>query len=150
DALLARIARRGHQALSMAAAVQETGLKQSVLRPLVAALAQQKQVIQVGDFLLSSDAVQKTTQKLSAVLEAFHKSNPLVGGMSKEELREKLGLHQQVMESLLTQLVRDKKIEVAGEQVRLAGRGVELKDEEAKAKQQIERAFAEAGLKVPL
>jgi selenocysteine-specific elongation factor len=36
------------------------------------------------------------------------------------------------------------------EQVRLAGRGVELKDEEAKAKQQIEKAFADAGLKVPL
>jgi len=54
------------------------------------------------------------------------------------------------MENLLAQLIRDKKTEVAGEQVRLAGRGVELKDEEAKAKQQIERAFAVAGLKVPL
>jgi selenocysteine-specific elongation factor len=39
---------------------------------------------------------------------------------------------------------------VVAEQVRLAGRGVELKDEEAKAKQQIEKAFADAGLKVPL
>jgi selenocysteine-specific elongation factor len=150
EALLARIARRGHEGLSLAAAVRETGVKQSVLHPLVAALAQQKQIIQMGEFLLAAEAVQKTREKLVTTLEAFHKANPLVGGISKEELREKLDLHQTVMEHLLAQLVRDKKTEVAGEQVRLAGRGVELKDEEAKAKQQIEKAFADAGLKVPL
>jgi selenocysteine-specific elongation factor len=150
DALLARIARRGHEGLSLAAAVRETGLKQSVLQPMIAALVQQKQIIQVAEFLLSSDALQKTRDKLIAALEAFHKANPLVGGISKEELREKLGLHQPVMEAMLAQLTRDKKAEVAGEQVRLSGRGVELKDEEAKAKAQIEKAFADAGLKVPL
>jgi selenocysteine-specific elongation factor len=150
DALLARIARRGHEGLSIAGAVRETGLKQSVLQPVIAALVQQKQVIQVGEFLLSSEAVQKTRERLVAALEAFHKANPLVGGISKEELREKLGLHQTVMEALLAQLARDKKADVSGEQVRLAGRGVELKDDEAKAKQQIEKAFANAGLKVPL
>jgi len=150
DALLARIARRGHEGLSLATAIKETGLKQSVLQPLIASLAQQKQIVQMGEFLLASEAVQQTREKLIATLETFHKANPLVGGISKEELREKLDLHQTVMENLLAQLIRDKKTEVAGEQVRLAGRGVELKDEEAKAKQQIERAFAVAGLKVPL
>ncbi len=150
EALLARIARRGHEGLSLAAAVRETGLKPSVLQPVIAVLVQQKQILQTGDFLLAAEAAQKAREKLLATLEAFHKANPLVGGISKEELREKLGLHQAVLESLLAQLVRDKKIEVSGEQVRLAGRGVELKDEEARAKEQIERAFAQAGLKVPL
>jgi selenocysteine-specific elongation factor len=150
DALLARIARRAHEGLSLAGAVRETGLKQSILQPLIAALVQQKQIIQVADFLLANEAMQKTRDKLVAILEAFHKANPLVGGISKEELREKLGLHQTVMEAMLAQLTRDKKAEVFSEQVRLAGRGVELKDEEAKAKAQIEKAFADAGLKVPL
>ena len=77
--------------LSVAAAVRETGLKQSVLQPLIAALVQQKQIIQVAEFLLSADALQKTREKLVASLETFHKANPLVGGISKEELREKLG-----------------------------------------------------------
>jgi len=150
EVLLARIVRRGHEGLSLLAAVRETGLKLSVLQPVIAILVQQKQIIQVGDFLLSSEALQKTREKLLATVEAFHKANPLVGGISKEELREKLGLHQTVMEAMLAQLARDKKAEVVAEQVRLAGRGVELKDEEAKAKQQIEKAFADAGLKVPL
>jgi len=150
EILLARIARRGREGLPVAAAVRETGLKQSVLQPLMASLVQQKQIIQVGDFLFANDAMQKTRDKLISALEAFHKANPLVGGISKEELREKLGLHQIVMEAMLAQLTRDKKAEILGEQVRLAGRGVELKDEEAKAKAQIEKAFADAGLKVPL
>jgi selenocysteine-specific elongation factor len=150
EALLARIARRGQEGLSLAAAIRETGLKASVLQPVIAVLEQQKQIMQVGEFLLATASARKTREKLLASLEAFHKANPLVAGISKEELREKLALRQAVMEALLAQLVRDKKIEVAGEQVRLAGRGVELKDEEAKAKEQIERAFAAAGLKVPL
>jgi selenocysteine-specific elongation factor len=42
-----------------------------------------------------------------------------------------------------------KKIELAGELVRLPGRGVVMKDEEAESKRIIEAAFANAGLKVP-
>ena len=59
EILLARIARRGREGLPVAAAVRETGLKQSVLQPLMASLVQQKQIIQVGDFLLANDAMQK-------------------------------------------------------------------------------------------
>jgi selenocysteine-specific elongation factor len=41
------------------------------------------------------------------------------------------------------------KAELQSEIVRLAGRGVQMKDEEAEAKQVIEAAFSSAGLKVP-
>ena len=68
----------------------------------------------------------------------------------KEELRSRLGLEPEVFEGVLGILVGEKKAEVAGEQVRLAGRGVQMKDDEAEAKQIIEQAFASAGLKVPL
>lgn len=149
-ALLARIARRGPDGLTLSAAVRESGLKPSVLQPLIAALSEQKQITQAGEFLVATEAFGEARESLMTALNAFHKANPLVAGISKEELREKLGLHQTVMEAVLAELVRDKKAEVAGEQVRLAGRGVELKDEEARAKDQIEKAFAAAGLRVPL
>jgi selenocysteine-specific elongation factor len=152
ETLLARIGRRGPQGLSLAAAARETGLKPAVLQPLIAALAQQKQIVTIhaGEFLLSSAAFALARENAISAVSAFHKTNPLVAGIGKEELREKLGLHQVVMEAVLAELVRDKKAEVAGEQVRLAGRGVELKDDEARAKEQIEKAFAAAGLRVPL
>ncbi len=150
DALLARISRRGLDGLTLAAAVRETGLKSSVLQPLLAALTQQKQITQAGEFFLANSAFLKARESTIAAVDAFHKANPLVAGFSKEELREKLGLHQAIMEAVLADLAREKKAEVIGELVRLAGRGVELKEDEAKAKAQIEKAFASAGLKVPL
>jgi selenocysteine-specific elongation factor len=150
EALLARIARRGSAGLTISAAVRETGLKSSVLERLMAELNQQKQVSKAGEFFLANTAFAQALEGALAAVNAFHKANPLVGGISKEELREKLGLHQTVMEAVLGELTREKKVEVAGEQVKIAGRGVELKDEEARAKEQIEKAFAAAGLKVPL
>jgi selenocysteine-specific elongation factor len=150
DTLLSRVGRRGTDGLSLAAAVRETGIKSSVLQPVISELVQQKQIVQAGEFMIARDAFGRAREKSLAVLDAFHKANPLVAGISKEELRAKLGLQPVVMEALLADLAREKKVDAAGEQVRLAGRGVELKDEEAKAKAQIENAFAAAGLKVPL
>ncbi len=149
EKLLARIHRRASEGLTLADAVRETGLRPGVLKPVIAALLQQKQVIQAGDFLLASTAFTTARERSVAILDAFHKANPLVAGMSKEELREKLGLHAAVLEALLGEMLRTKKMEVSGEQVKLAGRGVALKDDEAKAKQEIEQAFSSAGLKVP-
>jgi selenocysteine-specific elongation factor len=150
DALLARISRREKDGFSLAAAIRETGLKKSVLQPLLALLGQKGQIIQAGEFSIAAEAFKKVRERMLAILEAFHKANPLVAGIGKEELRAKLGLQQAIMEAVLAQLVGEKKAEVAGEQIRMAGRGVELKGEEARAKEQIEKAFAAAGLKVPL
>ncbi len=150
DVLLARIMRREKDGLSLPALVCETGWKPQLLQPLLRSLVQQNKIIQASDFYLSAEAFTKARQQTVATLEVFHKANPLVAGISKEELRAKLALQQPIMEAVLAQLVREKKVEVSAEQVRLAGRGVELKDEEARAKEQIEKAFAGAGLKVPL
>jgi selenocysteine-specific elongation factor len=149
EIILARILRQASEGLSAAGLVRETGSKKSVLQPVIATLLQQKKIVQAGELLVAAEAFTKTLARLTAALDAFHKANPLVGGISKEELREKLGLRSEVLEALLAQLMRDKKVEATGEQVRLAGRGVELKDDEAKAKGDIEKAFASAGLKVP-
>jgi len=149
EKLVARIYRRASDGLTIADAVRETGLRQSVLKPVLATLVQQKQVIQAGEFLIASAAFATARDRTSAAIDAFHKANPLVAGISKEELREKLGLQPAVLEALLSQMAREKKVEITGEQVKLAGRGVALKDDEAKAKQEIEKAFSSAGLKVP-
>jgi selenocysteine-specific elongation factor len=87
---------------------------------------------------------------IQVVMTRFHEENPLVAGWSKEALREKFGVGPEVFHGVLEAMVREKEIEIAGEQVRLAGRGVQMKDDESEAKETIEQAFASAGLKVPL
>jgi selenocysteine-specific elongation factor len=149
EMLAARIQRRGEDGLSLADAVRETGIRRSALEPLIAELLKAKQITRVGDLLVAAEAFAAARSRTIAALDGFHKANPLVAGISKEELREKLGLDIEVMQAVLAELGSAKKAEVSGEQVRLAGRGVELKDEESKAKKEIEQAFAAAGLKVP-
>jgi selenocysteine-specific elongation factor len=73
----------------------------------------------------------------------------LVPGISKEELRDRSGLRADVFNCILGKMGEDKKLELAGDLVRLPGRGVVMKDEEAESKQTIEQAFASAGLQVP-
>ena len=107
-------------------------------------------LVRFDDLMLSKVIVEALRDRMSASVEQFHKSNPLVQGISKEQLRETLGLRQEAFRGVLEALVRDRKLEVNGEIVHAAGKGVALRDEEAVSKAQIERAFAAAGLKVPL
>ena len=144
-----RIGRRGDSGLALEQAVRETGTRKATLEPVIAGLLQKKKIVKAGEFLVAVQAFSQARARALTVLEAFHKANPLVAGISKEELREKMILSADVMQSVLGELAAANKIDVSAEQVRLAGRGVELKDEEAKAKKEIEQAFATAGLKVP-
>jgi selenocysteine-specific elongation factor len=100
--------------------------------------------------LLAKGAALDVAKKLLAEVDAFHKANPLVAGIAKETLREKLDLGDTVFSFLLMQLSAGKKIEVQGEQVRIAGRGVTMSADETRARKTIEQAFLSTGLKVPL
>jgi selenocysteine-specific elongation factor len=86
---------------------------------------------------------------ITSTVVIFHQENPLVAGIGKEELRERVQASDAVFAAALEMLVREKKLDAAGEIVHLAGRGVVMKDEEAESKKTIEAAFASAGLKVP-
>ncbi len=154
--LAARVARRAGAGLTLASAVAETGwtpaLVESTAAALIAAnrkLEAGNSILRLGSVLVSSEAFLQAQKEALAAVSAFHNANRLVAGISKEELREKLHLGPEVFSGVLEALVREKKLETAGELVRAAGRGVALKDEEEQSKQAIERAFAAAGLKVP-
>ena len=149
EALLARISRRREDGLSVAEAVAETGCLRSRVEQLAASLAASSLLVRFEGLLLSPLMVESLREKTSAEVEQFHKANPLVQGIGKEELRETLGLREEVFRGALDSLARDKKLQVSGEIVHATGKGVVLRDEEAESKAQIEQAFAKAGLKVP-
>lgn len=152
EVLYARIARMGSEGLSLRDALAETGWHPSVVAATASALLKapaERKVIRAGELLVAQSAFESAMQSVTAALAAFHDANPLVAGISKKELQERTGLGEGVFAAVVNEVVRQKKVEVAGETVRLAGRGVVMKDEEAEAKQTIESAFAKAGLKVP-
>ncbi len=125
----------------------ETGLLAAKINQLADGLDKVGRLVRFDDLMLSKVIVEALRDRMSASVEQFHKSNPLVQGISKEQLRETLGLRQEAFRGVLEALVRDRKLEVNGEIVHAAGKGVALRDEEAVSKAQIERAFAAAGLR---
>jgi selenocysteine-specific elongation factor len=107
------------------------------------------QVVRIGDLLVHAPAMIGLQQFVVTTVAAFHKKNPLVGGIAREALREQVKASSEVFTTSLDLLVREKNIETVGDMVRLPGHGVVMKDEEAESKKKIEDAFASAGLKVP-
>ena len=149
EILKARIARRTDRGLSFAQAIAETGMRRELIEKHLADPTQKVHVLRVGDLLVQTAAIEELKLFLIETVTEFHNRNPLVGGMSKESLREKFGVGPEVFAFTLSRLVGDKKLEVIGEFVRLPGHSVVMKDEEAESKKIIESAFASAGLKVP-
>ncbi len=147
--LRARLAQRHHDGMTFAKVSAETGWSRGVVQNYLAEAIRQDQVVKIGDRLVHVPAIEGLKLFVLSSVEDFHKRNPLVPGISREELREAVGASQEILAASLEQLAKEQKLELAGELVRLPGRGVVMKDEEAESKKIIELAFASAGLQVP-
>jgi selenocysteine-specific elongation factor len=143
--LAARAARRGAIGLRL----DDIRGEMNIRREEATKLAAKAGLVWCNTVLVAPAAFAEVKADLLRALKKFHDANPLVAGMSKEELRDRINLGPEVFYSVLGKLVEEKKLEVAGELVHLSGRGVVMKDEEAESKKIIEHAFASAGLKVP-
>jgi selenocysteine-specific elongation factor len=150
ESLLARVGRRGAEGLSIAEAVGETGWLIAEAERIAGELASAGSLVRFEDRLVAPAVVQKLAIATTQKVDEFHRANPLLPGIGKEQLRESLGLEAAVFRGLVGSLEREKKLQVSGEIVHAVGKGVVLRDEEAESKAQIEKAFAKAGLKVPL
>jgi selenocysteine-specific elongation factor len=143
-ALLVSEARYG---MGMAELVARTGVLEVDIRKAAAAAP----VIAFESpqfWLLDSKWAGRQSETIHETLKQFHRKNPLLAGLSKEELRSKQlpGAPAWLMDALLA---RAKTLAVDGETVRLASHQISLKQDEADASAKIERAFEAAGLTVP-
>jgi len=85
-----------------------------------------------------------------AAVDAFHKKEPLLEGLPKQELRERVFARSEALfEPILADLVSQGELTLAGDWVKRTGRAVSLSKEEEEARRIIEQAFARAGLTVP-
>jgi selenocysteine-specific elongation factor len=143
--LTARVARAGSAGLALNSVIAEMNIRRAEVEKLAAHAG----LLRCAGVLLSPSAFTDAIASTVQVVRRFHDANPLVAGMSKEELRARVGLGLDVFPAVLAKAAAEKKLEVGGELVHTPGRGVSMKDEESESKQIIEQAFRSAGLKVP-
>jgi selenocysteine-specific elongation factor len=131
----------------MTEAASRTGLRLAEIQTMLAATPL---IERIDDFLIDHASLDRVRKGLVSAVDAFQKANPLVAGVSKEELRAIFpDTPPRVFEGILQESLQQKKVQVVGEVVSLPGRGVMMKEDEAESKKTIEQAFASAGLKVP-
>jgi selenocysteine-specific elongation factor len=149
-ALLTRESRYG---IGMADLVARTGLLEADLRKASASAASQTSapltVLESPQFwLLDPGWVTNQLEALHEHVKQFHRLNPLLPGVSKEELRSKYfhGAPPWLMDALLAPFIS---LTAEGEIVRLSSHKVALKQDEEEAAAKIENAFRAGGLATP-
>jgi selenocysteine-specific elongation factor len=133
--------------LSLPDLVARTGLLEAEIRQ--AARTPSLLVLDSPQFwLLDAQWAARQLETIHEHLKQFHRRNPLLAGVSKEELRSQQlpGAPPWLLDALLAQ---SKTIVLDGENVRLASHKIALKQDEEAAAQKIESAFRVAGLAVP-
>jgi len=149
--LRARIARRVDFGIGLQALVAETGMRPAQIGQALGPNVADKSILRFGDLFLHAPNFFGLSSYTLEAVAIFHRDNPLSPGISKEQLREQVGLTlpKEVFAAVIEHLAREKKLQFSGELVALAGRSVTMQDDEAESKSTIENAFATAGLKVP-
>ena len=147
--LLARISRRRLTGISIEGLVAETGWTSAEIQRTLTPAFATGVIVKNGDLLFDSAAIAALKSSLLSALQKFHQQHSLSSGIAQETLREQAGAGTEAFSLGLTALVREGTVQVSGDLVHLAGRGVVMKDEEAESRKVIEHAFLAAGLQAP-
>ena len=152
--MLAAMTERAPMGLVFDEVVARTGWLEDEARAVaqkLAASGRARNVAVDALMLVPAKPFEEVRQKITVRVERFHKENPLLPGISREDLRSSVGrrTRAETFRTALEELVRQKKLEVQGDLVKRAGSAIALEPAEALAKEQIEAAFAAAGLAVP-
>ena len=126
----------------------ETDVRQAAARQLQ---ANRLRVVSAQPWTIASaKSVADCAAVLRKAIEDFHRANPLLPGIPKQELRGRAGkTSAEIFLAALDDLVKADVVAISGDLVQRAGREIALSDEEARAKELIEKEFERSGLTVP-
>jgi len=154
EEVLDALAEEAPGGLSLPEIIARTGWLESAIRASVQALTAEGKIRAVSrePLIVTSEArFSELLQRTLHEVEDFHEANPLVPGISKEELRGRAAsrVRPEMFRSALDELVATGKLQATGDLVQKAGREIALSPEEAQAKDRIAKEFESAGLAVP-
>ncbi|MBS1854895.1 MAG: selenocysteine-specific translation elongation factor [Acidobacteria bacterium] len=139
-ARVALLVREQEFGMSLADLVARTGLTARE----VAAAAAKAPLAAIGEWYVDRAWMQSARQRMVEAVREFHRKNPLLPGIPRQELRG--GAPQFVLDALLAEA---KDLAAEGEIVRARTHRVVLREDEEQARAKIEGAFERAGLAVP-
>jgi selenocysteine-specific elongation factor len=149
-ALIVMIEEAGVMGLPAGATISRAGLTPVAARETAERLLRTGAIVQAADRLVDGKPVKSLADEVVNALEQYHREEPLSEGMPREEVRERFfgRAGPALFERVLSDLVTAGKI-LARDRLALAGHTLALTPEEERARDAIERAFREGGLRPP-
>jgi selenocysteine-specific elongation factor len=150
EPIVALVDECGIVGFAVSALGSRAGVSAERVEETAARLVQNKRAFRAGGILIAPACVASLKQTLLAALADHHKAQPLIEGMPREEARERFfgRAPQAVFDLVLAELVSTRQI-VARDRLALATHKLALTDEEAAARDALERTYRDSGLKPP-
>jgi selenocysteine-specific elongation factor len=154
EKILAELALASPRGLELREVIARTGWLESDTRAIAEKMAVENRLRVAGEhatLVASPDALNRSERAIRETVEAFHEANPLLSGISREELKSRAAprLHAEMFRAAIERQVTAGVLAVKGDVVHLAGRKIHLSGQEEKAQKQLEAEFEEAGLAAP-
>ncbi len=153
DDVLAALASAAAHGLTLTDLIVRTGWTEIEARATIEKLAQSNRlrILNENPLIVSSPAaLENAVAALKKAVEDFHRANPLLPGIPRQDLRGRANTRRpELFRAALDDLISAKAVTLSGDLVQRAGREISLSSEEARAKELIEKEFERAGLTVP-
>jgi selenocysteine-specific elongation factor len=144
-----RVSREWHDGAWLPQLVAATGWTNNIIEVELAPVVASGEIVRAAETFVLAAAWEKLKEQIVSNVEEFHSKNPLAQGIGRKQLQVQSDAGVELFDAVVGNLVREKRIELLGDLVRLPGRGVAMKDEEAESRSVIENSFKSAGLTVP-
>ena len=150
DAICAMIADAGAAGLAVAGLTSRAGIAPAEREARIRRLVERREVVAAGEVLVAAAEIAALEQRVREALAAHHRAEPLIDGMPREELRERLFARAgpAVFECVLERLVAAQQI-VARDRVALSGHRVALSHGDQEVRERLEALLAASGLRPP-
>ena len=154
DRLRFLVSRAGLGSSGLVQLVGRVGLPPAVIRDELDALARAGEVRRLSDdplWVISAPAFEGARSSVMASIRGFHQANPLLEGISREELRTRIFRHAPAaaFQAVIDDLIRDRQVAVVQDVIHKYGRKVTLGADEERIRRRLSERFLSLGLEAP-
>ena len=141
----------GDRGLRFADLAAATGWTSGVLASAATQVQADGTVIEAGGVYLARESLERLSQAVIAELERHHKREPLVRGMLRETLREKVFAHAlpELFAGVIARLEAEGKVVSEKDIVRSSKHSVGLSEKDAELSKRIEQLYLASGVEAP-
>ena len=134
--------------------VKRTGILEESIKQIADNLAKEGAVVSIpGEktIYMIKESFDELKVRIEEELNTFHKKNPILVGIAKEELKRKTsrGMSHNLFDALLSDMSANRKIKIDGALIKHSRHAIKLGKEEQQIKAYLEGRFRKAGLNPP-